>query len=140
MKWSPLASLARRRPSVRGVVPWVAGALLLWLVGAAVLGSRPARAQSGRPDPGEILKVFGLGGVMTADGTIWQYRPDKNEWLTIDDAFRAQGKETRILPLPVRPEEVREMATWGFLVTTAGDCWLYDIDRNRWQQLAPPGR
>ena len=140
MQWNPSTSPRRRFTPPRRLVCWIGGAVAAGLIAMAAIGQPPARAQSARPAPGEILKVFGLGGVLTADGTVWQYRPDQNEWLTIDDAFRAQGKETRILPLPVPAEEVREMATWGFLVTRAGDCWLYDIDRNRWQQLAPPGR
>jgi hypothetical protein len=86
------------------------------------------------------VRVFGLGGVLTSDGTLWQFRPDKKQWLTIDEAFRTQGQETRVLPLPVKPEKIREMATWGFILTDSGSCWLYDLDENRWVELPPPGK
>jgi hypothetical protein len=97
---------------------------------------RPAHAQA--PPPQEILRAFAVGGVLTADGTLWQYVPEKKRWFTIDEAFRAQGKETRILPLPVRTEEIADLSTWGFLVTSASVCWLYDIEQKRWVELPPP--
>ena len=91
-----------------------------------------------RRGPQEILRAFAVGGVLTADGTLWQYLPEKKRWFTIDEAFRAQGKETRILPLPVRAEEIADLSTWGFLVTSASVCWLYDIEQKRWVELPPP--
>ena len=97
---------------------------------------RAARAQASQPQ--EVLRAFAVGGVLTADGTLWQYLPDKKRWFTIDEAFRAQGKETRILPLPVRAEEIADLSTWGFLVTSANVCWLYDIEQKRWLELPPP--
>lgn len=118
----------------------VTGAVLgatvcLLLAGAPQL--HPARAQADGPP--EVLRAFAVGGVLTADGTLWQYLPDKKSWLTIDDAFRAQGKQTRILPLPVEVAEIADLSTWGFLVTMKGTCWLYDIQQNRWVELPQPG-
>jgi hypothetical protein len=97
---------------------------------------RPARAQVRGPQ--DVLRAFAVGGVLTADGTLWQYLPDKKRWFTVDEAFRAQGKETRILPLPVKAEEIADLSTWGFLVTVANVCWLYDIEQKRWVELPPP--
>jgi hypothetical protein len=85
-----------------------------------------------------VLRAFAVGGVLTADGTLWQYVPEKKRWFTIDEAFRAQGKETRILPLPVKAEEIADLSTWGFLVTLNNACWLYDIEQKRWVELPPP--
>jgi len=137
---NPRAQSTHAEPSPRkhSRIPAVV-LLTLLLAAAAVLFLRapePARAQA----PGRVLYAFGVGGVLTEDGTLWQYRPEKQEWLTIDEAFRQQGKQTQVLPLPVRAEEVQQMVTWGFLVTADGTCWLYDIDRNRWERLAPPAR
>lgn len=137
----PLDGSGRRfRPrNVRSSAAWLS-ILFLAALAAGWLLERPATAQTSSPPPGDILHIYGVGGALTRDGTLWQYRPEKKEWLTIDEAFQQQGKETRVLPLPVRPDEIREMVTWGFLLTTAGDCWLYDIDRNRWEKLAAPSR
>ena len=115
------------------------GAILGAVICALLVGMsepRPARAQASGPQ--EILRAFAVGGVLTADGTLWQYLPEKKRWFTIDEAFRAQGKETRILPLPVKAEEIADLSTWGFLITTASVCWLYDIEQTRWVELPPP--
>lgn len=109
---------------------------LIFAVLAGMSGPGPARAQAAGPQ--DILRAFAVGGVLTADGTLWQYLPEKKRWFTIDEAFKAQGKETRILPLPVRAEEIADLSTWGFLVTSASVCWLYDIEQKRWVQLPAP--
>jgi hypothetical protein len=111
----------------------VAGICLLF---AGLFSPRAVRAQSKSPD--EIVRAYAVGGVLTADGTLWQYMPDKKRWFTVDEAFRSQGKETRILPLPVRVDEIADLSTWGFLVTTSGTCWLYDIQANKWTSVPPP--
>lgn len=102
------------------------------------LAPEPGDAQAHDTIPGPVLQVYSVGGVLTADGRLWQYHPEQRKWLTIDEAFRAQGKETKILPLPVPAGEIQEMATWGFLLTRSGTCWLYDLERNRWDQLPTP--
>ncbi len=96
-----------------------------------------ALAPQAAAEPGRVLKIFAVGGVLTEDGTLWQYSPSR-KWQTIDEAFRDQGRETRILPLPVEPARIDEMVTFGFLKTDKGDCWLYDLDANEWRQLTPP--
>lgn len=119
--------LAIRRRMVAAVL---AVAALAWLAPLV-------QAQDGAAAPGRILKIFSVGGVLTADGTLWQYTPQQN-WRTIDEAFREQGKETHILPLPVPAESIADMVTFGFLLTTAGDTWLYDLESDQWNRLAAP--
>ncbi len=117
----------------------VSGMLLtvgIWLLLGHGPATRAARAQSEAPQ--NVLRAFAVGGVLTADGTLWQYLPEKKRWYTIDEAFKAQGKDTRILPLPVRVEEIADLSTWGFLVSRTGACWLYDIEQRRWVELPPP--
>ncbi|MEZ4655155.1 MAG: hypothetical protein R3E12_16565 [Candidatus Eisenbacteria bacterium] len=105
----------------------------LWLAAALLTG--PAAAQDSAPSP--ILRIFSVGGVLTADGTLWQYSPSR-KWQTIDEAFRDQGKETHILPLPVPAKSIEEMVTFGFLRTTGGDVWLYDLEKDEWNHLEQP--
>jgi len=114
-----------------GSVAIMVGLLLL-------LGSMDGAEAQAADRPDEVLKLFGVGGVLTADGTLWQYTPDK-DWQTIDEAFRDQGKETHVLPLPVPAASVAEMLTFGFLLTDSGDCWLYDLENGEWEKLPPPG-
>ncbi len=105
---------------------------------AAVLTFRSGRA--GDPPQG-ILRVYGVGGVLAADGTLWQYMPDRKKWLTIDAAFKSDGRETHVLPLPVAATEIEFLESWGFLVTRAGQVWHYDLNSNRWENIgAPPAR
>jgi hypothetical protein len=87
-----------------------------------------------------VLVAWGVGGVLTSDGTLWQYRPEKSRWVTIDESFRMDGEQRRILPLPVPAREVQLMQGFGFLVTRSGVAWLYDLDANRWRSLGTPGR
>ena len=113
------------------------GALVL---GAAVLLamlSAPDRTGAQEPAPGKVVRIFSVGGVLTADGTLWQYTPDEG-WQTIDRAFRDQGRETKILPLPVPVERIADMITFGFILTDTGECWLYDLDHDEWKKLEAP--
>jgi hypothetical protein len=93
----------------------------------------------GRPDPkATIVGVFGVGGVIAENGTLWQYHPGEKRWMTIDEAFKLDNRETRILPLPVPAAQIRFMESFGFLVTKDGQVWQYDLDTNRWQNIGTP--
>jgi hypothetical protein len=109
-----------------------AGVLVAALV-ALMPGSRTSQASP----PGRVLRVFSLGGVLTNDGTLWQFRPDQGRWMTIDEAFKDKGKVTHILPLPVPATSVKDMVTFGFIQTETGACWLYDVDKDKWEELPP---
>ncbi len=109
---------------------------LVLLIGLASIGiAEPAAAQTGAP--GHVLKIFSVGGVLTEDGTLWQYSPSR-KWQTIDEAFADQDRETNILPLPVDARDIEEMMTFGFFLTRDGDLWLYDLEDDRWKKLNPP--
>jgi len=111
----------------------------LALVGLIATGGGPARAGDPEKTPGPVILAFGVGGILASDGTLWQYRPDLDRWLTIDEAFREEGREsTRVLPLPVPVEEIRDMASFGFIVTHSGDLWLYEMSTDRWRKLKSP--
>jgi hypothetical protein len=87
---------------------------------------------------GRIVSTFGVGGVVTQDGQLWQYRPDKKKWLTLDESFALEGQGTSVHPLPVGVDRVRMMETFGFLVTRDDVCWLYNIDEHRWDSIGTP--
>jgi len=113
-------------------------AMTFLLLTAAALAPTAVWSQQEAPE-GEIVRLISVGSVLTADGTIWAYRPDKERWMTIDESFRDEGRRTSILPLPVSPDEISEMITFGFILTDEGVCWLYDIEKNRWIRLPDPG-
>lgn len=111
------------------------------LAGSRDWGDRalPLLPEARADAPDRIVFAFGVGQVLTDDGTLWVYRPDTDTWMTMDQAYRMEGKKNiRTMPLPVKVSEIREMVTWGFIVTKTGDLWLYDIDADRWKQLADP--
>ncbi len=126
--------------------PWALPALLILVAGGVLLfasrGARlepePAWAQS--PPANTVVITYGVGGVLTADGTLWQYRPDLARWMTIDEAFKEEGRATKVLPLPVPVDQIAELETWGFFRTKSGDLWLYEISIDTWKKLSPPGR
>ncbi len=134
----------------RGAQSWVT-ALLLGIVASLLIAPHlpgiqtagiipPARAGESDPAPGEVILTFGVGGVLTADGILWQYRPDLDKWMTMDEAFLEEGRETsKVLPLPVPADKIQDMATWGFILTTSGDLWLYEMASDKWRRLKPPG-
>ncbi|MBD3236486.1 MAG: hypothetical protein GF330_07270 [Candidatus Eisenbacteria bacterium] len=119
------------------------------LLGASWLtprGSAPACATLAHADPpasnaaGEIVLAINVGSVLTRDGTLWVYRPDLEKWLTIDEAFRQEGRETHLMPLPVPVDQIRDMATYGFIVTETDQLWLYEHATDKWRQLPTPRR
>ncbi len=133
------AKRPRRGHSVIFPGALAAGLVLLCLSGlvGGTPSVPPAAAQT--PDgPGKILFTTGPGGVLTADGMLWVYRPDQETWLSIDQAFKNEGKETKILPLPVPVEKIQDMSTWGFFLTTEGELWIYDLAADTWKALPPP--
>src|SRR5262245_57763733 len=112
-------------------------------VGAAVvvLGAAFGLGRASARNEDTITGLFGVGGIIVRHGdqaVLWQYMPTDKKWLTIDEAFKADGRETHILPLPVPADKIRAMESWGFLVTTEGEVWQYDIDDNKWKNLGMP--
>jgi hypothetical protein len=130
------------RSSVRG--PAVAAAVAVLLIAIAWLTLQEgnmAIAKPSGPAAGQIQLVYGIGGVLTKDGMLWTYRPDTGKWLTVDEAFLAQEKTTHVLPLPVPASSIAQMESFGFLVTDAGSCWLYDLEKDKWMEIGePPAR
>ncbi len=91
-----------------------------------------------RGDTPGVVATFGVGGVMTWEGELWQYRPDKEKWVTLDESFALEGQATKAVPLPVAAEDIRHMETFGFLVDRDDNCWLYNIDEQRWESVGKP--
>lgn len=119
-----------------GALAILAAAMVLALVtlhgGAARAAERPVPA-------GNILIAWGVGGVLTDDGTLWQYRPESRKWVTVDQSFTLDGERRKVLPLPVAPQDIAQMQGFGFLVTKSGNCWIYNLDENRWEKIGAPG-
>jgi hypothetical protein len=131
------------------IVVWSAAALLLaalWigtrqLAGPAAAQSRTLAGRAAYSAPGgHVLMAWGVGGVLTDDGKLWQYRPEKARWVTIDESFSMDGEQRHVLPLPVAARDVQFMQGFGFLVTRGGSAWLYDLDKNTWRNIGAPGR
>ena len=122
--------------------------LALFLVTVALVLPGDARRGSSMPSgPGiadaatstaTIVATYGVGGVLKSDGRLYQWRPERRQWVTIDESFKLDGETRRILPLPVMPSEVVRMEGFGFIVTRSGTCWLYDLDANRWENIGRP--
>jgi hypothetical protein len=108
------------------------------MAGSALL--RPEAPEAGMIDPQPIglVGTFGIGGVLTADGEYWQYRPDKERWVTLDESFALEGQATSIAPLPIPVAKIRHMETFGFLIADNNDCWLYDLDNRVWRNIGKP--
>lgn len=102
---------------------------------SAAAGTAPPRAASGSSP---ILATYGVGGVLKSDGKLYQWRPEKKQWVTIDESFRLDGESRSILPLPVAATDVGRMEGFGFIVTRSGNCWLYNLDTNRWENIGRP--
>jgi hypothetical protein len=133
MPWNRIGSANwRNRTRVSAALAGVA--LLVAVVAAAYAQGRSAGSR------GLIAGTFGVGGVLTEDGALWQYRPEQGDWITIDQAFSEDGKTTKILPLPVDGKDVAFLESFGFLVTRSGECWLYNLEENRWENIGRPVR
>jgi hypothetical protein len=106
---------------------------------AATAFLQPETPAAGMVDPSNpgIAGTFGVGGVLTAAGDVWQYRPDKDRWVTLDESFALEGQATGVAPLPVPVSRVRHMETFGFLVTDEA-CYLYDLDGRAWKNIGMP--
>lgn len=111
---------------------WTGGTIALVL--AFTLGHAAGRTAA----DSKIVGTFGVGGVLSESGMLWQYMPDDKRWMTIDEAFKRDGRETHILPLPVAAKDILWMQSWGFLVTVDGKAWHYDLESNRWSDIGTP--
>jgi hypothetical protein len=122
---------------INNTVRW-AGAIALALGVGFVTGTAQESAGS------HIVGVYGVGGVISDDGILWQYMPEERQWMTIDDAFDASGQfagsgqKSNVLPLPVPVEDIKHMESWGFLVTEDSIVWHYDLRENRWENIGRP--
>ena len=82
------------------------------MVGGRLLAPTPSDAKSppaGKGDRGGLVASFGVGGVVTRDGELWQYRPDREKWVTLDESFALEGEARKFVPLPVPAEEIKMM-------------------------------
>jgi len=96
-------------------------------------------AQAAAPASGSsVVATYGVGGVLKSNGFLYQWRPEKKVWVTIDESFRMDGETRKVLPLPVGASEVARMEGFGFIVTRSGNCWLYNLDSNRWENIGRP--
>ena len=97
------------------------------------------RADSAAPASGStVVATYGVGGVLKSNGFLYQWRPEKKVWVTIDESFRMDGETRKVLPIPVAASEVARMEGFGFIVTRSGTCWLYNLDSNRWENIGRP--
>ena len=106
------------------------GLAALW----AIRADAPAQAASGN----SVVATYGVGGVLKSNGYLYQWRPEKKAWVTIDESFRLDGENRKVLPLPVGAADVSRMEGFGFIVTKSGSCWLYNLDTNRWENIGRP--
>jgi hypothetical protein len=105
---------------------------------ACALGFAIGQATARTKADATVVRAYGVGGILTESGSLWQYMPDQKRWMTIDEAFKESGKETKVLPLPVAPKDIRFMESWGFLVTVDGKIWHYDLEDMAWHNIGTP--
>jgi hypothetical protein len=118
---------------------WAAGLALVIGTVAAGLGAGGSSVAATSPSSASIVATYGVGGVLKTDGNLYQWRPERHQWVTIDESFKIDGESNRnVLPLPVAPSEVVRMEGFGFLVTRSGACWLYNLDSNKWENIGRP--
>jgi len=116
------------------IVAFLGGVVGSWIGRPAAPEASPIIAEG----PSSIVGTFGVGGVLLRDGSLWQFRPDKKKWVSLDESFALEGQGTNTVPLPVDVSRIRFMETFGFLVTHEDQCWLYEIENHRWQRVGRP--
>ena len=113
-------------------------AIFASFIALALIAGHGGTARAAAPS-GNILLAWGVGGVLTDDGNLWQYRPESRKWVTVDQSFSLDGERRKVMPLPVPAQDIAHMQGFGFLVTKAGVCWIYNLDENRWERIGAPG-
>ena len=121
-------------------------AAVLAVPGFVLFGRSDPAATSGQATaadrtPGassSVVATYGVGGVLKADGNLYQWRPERRQWVSLDESFKLDGEKRNVLPLPVAASDVARMEGFGFLVTRSGVCWLYNLDSNRWENIGRP--
>ena len=127
------------RPLSRRFTPGMVAILAAGMVLAfAFARGGPARAAVRQTPAGNVLIAWGVGGVLTDDGNLWQYRPESRKWVTVDQSFALDGERRKVLPLPVPAGQIAQMQGFGFLVTRGGACWIYNLDQNHWERIGAP--
>jgi hypothetical protein len=135
-----VTSMKHWRRLARTATP-AAVAALVALVAALFWPSGPDPDAVALASPkGNVVLVWGVGGVLTDDGTLWQFRPESRRWVTVDQSFALDGERRGVLPLPVAVGEIAHMQGFGFIVTESGSAWLYNLDTNKWENIGAPGR
>lgn len=119
---------------------WLGALGLAAVIGVVAAGLGGSGSSIAAPTPGTsaIVATYGVGGVLKSNGNLYQWRPERRQWVTIDESFRIDGETRNVLPLPVAPSEVVRMEGFGFLVTRSGACWLYNLDSNKWENIGRP--
>ena len=129
------------KSTLRGAA-FLAAAFLGGMVGSWAW--RPAVPEASPVLPGgsgtAIVGTFGVGGVLTAEGKFWRYRPDKKKWISLDESFALEGQGTNVVPLPLGVGQIRFMETFGFLVAGNDQCWLYNVEQKLWENVGAPPR
>jgi len=118
---------------------FLAMAVVGGLVGSWIV--RPDVPEAGPlfgPAASGIAATFGVGGILSADGQLWQYRLDKKKWVKLDESFKLESQNTNIEPLPIPVSEIQHLETFGFIVAEDGTCWLYNIKNQKWEDIGAP--
>ena len=116
----------------------VPGLALMGRVDPALTSGQATAADRTSGSASNVLATYGVGGVLKSDGNLYQWRPERHQWVSIDESFKLDGEKRNVLPLPVSASEVARMEGFGFLVTRSGQCWLYNLDSNRWENIGRP--
>jgi hypothetical protein len=129
-----------RNRIIRSTLPLALAALLALVAALFYPSGSPGDGVALAGPKGSIVLVWGVGGVLTDDGTLWQFRPESRRWVTVDQSFALDGERRKVLPLPVPAGEIAHMRGFGFIVTKGGSAWLYNLDSDQWENIGAPGR